>query len=983
MDEEQKEQKDPKEQESQQNAQETKDAVKDGANLAKNVASGNYVGAVADGVKLAKNKKVRKMVLVSIVIQIAVVVVLASSVFTIFDKVGDVIQGVVDAIINFFNPEEEWDGTIEVSDEDVQAIIDSIKSLRINLDDLKLLGDLDTTGLTEEEIEEKKNEAEKKYIKKFFEAELTTSTLYANKTKVAGKTYGTVYVYRTLDGQDTENATLLTYMKYKEMEEKASKGKIDSIKKYYSIDSEGKLVIPAWKTTTMYNPETSTTSGNGSTEVTLKHVDYRSAISQYTTPTTFFIYLAMVAQNPEFVSAVTELVKDSKINLTIIDTITTETESTEESYTLNEIKVDRATVKTSKDLTYPGITTKTVTDTPSAQITYVKTWFCEQEIKCGSETVTDVDETEVVEKEDEPEPPAPAHGKVTWKTNQKTTKTKKATKIIYKETYRSDVTDRTGEKGDQGVTTDSFKNDKKEVKDDFKLDENSRFLGLIDNKFRIPNSKRYEAAGVNNLKSGATWLFGLLQKDYKLQTLEQIMRLVMQKYTGKDYGADDLDWSIFEIPDFIDISDGISSGDGITGEGVGFGCDLSREEFIAKAKAYNGGQYYSVLTNAAGDFYDICTSEKYNVNPCLAFAWSCMETGYGESIPNNNLFGYAVYNGQTTGKSYATYAESIEDFCDWMVKATTSGSELYNKSYSRAKEFATVNSVFEGTPSSNIYALFCVYMYLGDTHISDEPDFDNPAGHDYYWSHGSNWTSGGRIYLFYMYETGGLYSKQYKQKCGHPSGSDECTLTEKADYAQYSVKKRIGIAKTIFGSECLNTSSGGGAIISGGVTNDQEAAQLQAYFENELLHTKVHNNGEYQNGPFAKWWASGYNHLQPFQCTWWAFGRASMYLEQNGTKYTKYPTTPAGTVGNGGDWFDLNKSYGWFNYGSTPKPNSIVSWKGGTYGHVAYVEGVTSDGIYISHAGSGVSWRGIQKIPLDGTLWSMKVNGYIYLDEPK
>ena len=119
MDEEQKEQKDPKEQESQQNAQETKDAVKDGANLAKNVASGNYVGAVADGVKLAKNKKVRKMVLVSIVIQIAVVVVLASSVFTIFDKVGDVIQGVVDAIINFFNPEEEWDGTIEVSDEDV------------------------------------------------------------------------------------------------------------------------------------------------------------------------------------------------------------------------------------------------------------------------------------------------------------------------------------------------------------------------------------------------------------------------------------------------------------------------------------------------------------------------------------------------------------------------------------------------------------------------------------------------------------------------------------------------------------------------------------------------------------------------------------------------------------------------------------------------------------------------------------------------
>ena len=449
MDEEQKE---PKGQEIQQNIQDTKDMVKDGASLAKNASTGNVLGAVKDGVKLLENKKVRRTILVILLIPIVVIVAIAASVFAIFDKIGDAIQGVIDSIINFFNPEEEWDGTIEVSDEDVQAIIESIKSQNIDLDDLKLLGDLDTTGLTEEEIEEKKNEAEKKYIKKFFEAELTTSTLYANKTKVAGKTYGTVYVYRTLDGQDTENATLLTYMSYKEMEEKATKGKIDSIKKYYSIDSEGKLVIPEWKTTTTYNPDTLIVIKNSSTEVTLKHVDYRSAISQYTTPTTFFIYLAMVSQNPEFVSAVTELVKDSKIDLTIIDTITTETDSVEESYTLNEIKADRT--RNSKNLT-ESITTETTTHTPSPQITYVKTWFCEQEIKCSSETVTDADETEVVEKEDEPEPPASDTGKVTWKTNQKTTTTKSVKRTIYKETYRSDVTDRTGEKGDQGVTTDS------------------------------------------------------------------------------------------------------------------------------------------------------------------------------------------------------------------------------------------------------------------------------------------------------------------------------------------------------------------------------------------------------------------------------------------------------------------------------------------------------------------------------------------------
>lgn len=168
-----------------------------------------------------------------------------------------------------------------------------------------------------------------------------------------------------------------------------------------------------------------------------------------------------------------------------------------------------------------------------------------------------------------------------------------------------------------------------------------------------------------------------------------------------------------------------------------------------------------------------------------------------------------------------------------------------------------------------------------------------------------------------------------------------------------------------------------------GVTTDEEAANLQNYIETELIHTQVHiKNSKYQNGPFAKWWEINYNTLTKFQCTWWANGRASMYLEQNGTKYTKYPTLR----GDGGEYYDINKQNGWFKYGSTPKANSIISWKkAGGYGHVAYVEGIAADGsgIYISHAGSGKTWYGVQKIPLDGTIWNNYVlNGYIYLDEP-
>ena len=46
---------------------------------------------------------------------------------------------------------------------------------------------------------------------------------------------------------------------------------------------------------------------------------------------------------------------------------------------------------------------------------------------------------------------------------------------------------------------------------------------------------------------------------------------------------------------------------------------------------------------------------------------------------------------------------------------------------------------------------------------------------------------------------------------------------------------------------------------------------------------------------------------------------------------------------------------------------------------VAYVEGVTSDGIWISDAGSGRSWRGVHFRKFS----DLNVYGYIYLNEPK
>lgn len=116
----------------------------------------------------------------------------------------------------------------------------------------------------------------------------------------------------------------------------------------------------------------------------------------------------------------------------------------------------------------------------------------------------------------------------------------------------------------------------------------------------------------------------------------------------------------------------------------------------------------------------------------------------------------------------------------------------------------------------------------------------------------------------------------------------------------------------------------------------------------------------------------GNNNIGIYQCTWWANGRASEYL---GRKFEVH--------GNGGEIYA--NSAGKYNRGSEPKPNSLVSYTGSTYGHVAYVEAVDNVNgyYYISHAGSGNSWFGIEKVKIGEAPFSgYTIIGFVYLDEP-
>ncbi len=669
-----------------QDIQDTTNAVKDGADLAKNVSTGNVLGAVKDGVKLIGNKKVRRTILVLLLIPIIVIVALGMSLFSVFGTIGDTIQNVVHSFIDLFKIVDDWDGSIKIKDDDISKVIKEIENLGFDMDDLWLLGDIEKEDTDNEEtLKKKQEEAAKKYIRKFLEAQLVTETPHYEPVIASGnaynqKTYGQVYIYRANDQEyinENSKATPMSWMSYSTMQEEAAKNNekgLNAIKNHYSIDDEGKLVIAQWT-------KIETTGKADEVIISLKHIDYKSAISQYTTPMNFFIYLTMVSQNPEFVSAVTDMVKNSRIELTIMDTKTVNVEEEKYSFTRNtktthETKRQGVVINTYTTSRSRGVeqttTTTTTTVVPTPKITYAKTWFSEQRITYkianqdpyhNYEKYTENEDSSLA---DDAEPGDPqANGSTSWNTNKCREITTDVTGTTYKEETRGNVIDKTGEKGSNGVTQDSYKNERRQVKNNFTVDDKTTFLGLLDDYFKIPNSNRYEAAGKTNMVGGAEWLFGLMEKDGRLQNLEQVMRYVMYKYTGKEYGVKELDLSIFNIRDFSDLTSvGLKVKVGETGAPEAL-TKQQIEEIISKRFS---GEAYNNLMSAIDAFMEI--QNRYHVNAVFAIAVAQKESSCGvnwAAIDPSTHNWYSIrgdYNGNSIDgwRKYPSFKEAVNDF---------------------------------------------------------------------------------------------------------------------------------------------------------------------------------------------------------------------------------------------------------------------------------------------------------------------------------
>ncbi len=866
--------------------------------------------------------KTIKKVLINILIPIVLIIIAGAFVVGIIEAAVEAVGEALGSIGSLFETSVDEDtGAIQVSNEQIDTILNALYEADVDPADLGLLGEIDATTSSDEY-----QEALRKYIREFFEAQITTETLnYNHLESTDDVTYGSVYVYRATSDNASENRQNLTYIPYEDMVE-YQKDNDTRARNHFTVDEDGNLVIAG---TTQTIVETGSSEDNLSkqsdeTVVSLRKVDYKTAISQYTTQVAFLLDLAIVSQNPEFVSALVDLIKDSRIEITIMDKVTTNEVLETYSYTPMRKWVEDQLVMG----TTPGQTevqkipheeeggtvtevtkTTTINTNPTFNITYVKTWFSTQEITYNKVTDGPTSNTTTDGPRDEEEP---SGDEGEWKVDITTTVTTTTSSEEYRESVRGDVTFIIGEKGD------GQKYENEEISE-------PTFVGLMETPFEVPNTGRQERAG-SNLVSGADILFYLLQKDQTLQNMETIMRYALYKYSGRNYGVTELDGSIYNIEEFSSIGGGSAS--------------QLLKEYIREWEFGN-----NALTNEDGTKYIIVDDGYGN-----------LAVGYGIDIYNGgyaDLFlaaGYKIEAGAEVDVEFvdALEEQTINNMTE-SVKAITSGLDLteyqlaalISRSYNCGVSGA-LNNRF-GSPARDFVDSYIAYWNQEEDDQFEERNSNADFNHSLY--------------------------TQYMSKMVYASGS----------YSQGLARRRRS-EWTLFQTGYYDV-IGKWHFSGGGITTDEEAQALQEQIENEWINTKYHHgNSAYQSGPFAKWWTSPINILQPFQCTWWANGRASKYLEEYGTgEYTQYPTQ----YGDGKDYYFVNLANGWFESGSTPRANSIVSWTHGEYGHVAYVEGVGSDGIYISHAGGGESWFGVQKIPLDGSIWDYGTpDGYIYLDSP-
>lgn len=662
-------------------------------------------------------------------------------------------------------------------------------------------------------------------IEKFIKAEIVTQypDLGADlgQDNSSEKLQGAIKIKRaTVDKsvgelkESDKKEEMLTYVDKTIFDEYIANNNIEAIK-HFTLDESGNLIIASWS----YTKKTKTENENiveENTEYTIKQnspINYKAQVEKYTMPFEYPLAFLIDGQDVEFAEKLADLALNSEIVITVQDNITTTeniisektTVTTEEKNVYSYKKSDGSEEynketerkKIAEDIT--TIETKTITEsnTPNIEITSVDSW-CTKFTKEYSYITSDTGLTS-----GEPE-------------NADPTTVTKFNSIDINGNYMNNITDNNGNHMQNTENNTSIEDNEKELENGDKLQrkENIQYITtakstttsnrVITNKYNSGLSKtegneqkfvdafRSSKQAKGNIMNEPEWLFDILENSDKTANMLDLTKYLLYKATGKDLGVTEFDFSIYDAASFS----GATGGGSISLSETQFTKEVFKEALQAYYDKTRNQSFYNNFLVHADELYD--ESVKNSINPELVVVTANTEGGFTEQGGSYNYWGIAVYNGQSSGSGFATFADGIKGFANVMHSYDTGEyADQIKKMYDERKA-AGVDVLGYGMPGT-LSGWQSLYSFLG--------------------KHGDAYSSSGSGGYYYMdpdiagvttiYKT----HQEFLEKCknsGLPEHADGTTTTvwEQGQFTAYQVEEKINAWKRIFGDYGTLTQGG-------------------------------------------------------------------------------------------------------------------------------------------------------------------------------
>lgn len=296
-----------------------------------------------------------------------IIIAFFGSITDILDNVKKALSETIDSIVSLFS----IDGNkYTISDDEVDKLMKELEEDGISIEDL---------GISKSEF------------KTFLEANMITQTV---EGYLVGDKKGAIQVWVTSPDDTSEELTgskKLSFIDYESFQKKISE-EDESCLSYYTVDSLNNIIVAT------KNIRIEREGGNIKSEkieYSTKSFGYKTVTSQYNMPIMFFVDMAVMTGNKDYVLTLAEQTKNSEIIITMQNSRTITDSETTETHTSTYINDDGEEVEDTSETT---IKVQNISDTLTPVVTKVDTLLFTKEMKYTNKSTTETTNSATVTK---------------------------------------------------------------------------------------------------------------------------------------------------------------------------------------------------------------------------------------------------------------------------------------------------------------------------------------------------------------------------------------------------------------------------------------------------------------------------------------------------------------------------------------------------------------------------------------------------------